>query len=170
LASVGKVNSKTANNPTPAGQCISQISDQPFTNPYGVLGTSPAFSPPLMFNARAKYDWEAGDYHAFMWVGANHVASMRNEPASFPSGLQQLPDGCLDNTGAPTTTLCKYEIAGYTTWDAAIGVGKESWTAELSCSNLTNSDASTNISSGQFLRQNFPLRPRVLTATIGYKF
>src|SRR5262249_10507525 len=29
------------NNPTPAGQCITQINGLPYTNPYGVLGTSP---------------------------------------------------------------------------------------------------------------------------------
>ena len=167
----GSPNKHLANNPTPKGQCITQINDVAYTNPYGVLGTSPAFSPPLMFNVRAKYDWLAGDFKAFAWVGANHVASMRNEPASFPDGtLTQANGGCLDNTGAPTTTLCKYEIAGYTTWDAAIGLGKDNWTAQLAGSNLTNSDASTNISSGQFLQQNFPLRPRVLTVQIGYKF
>ena len=167
----GTANKHIVNNPTPAGQCITQISGQPYTNPFGVLGTSPPFSPPLMFNMRAKYDWDAGAYKAFAWVGANHIAGQRNEPASFPDGtLPQSSGGCLDTAGAPTTTLCKYEIPGYTTYDGAIGFGKDNWTAQLTGSNLTNSDASTNISSGQFLQQNFPLRPRVLTAQIGIKF
>ena len=33
-------------NPTPLGDCITQINGLPYTNPYGVLDTSPAFSPP----------------------------------------------------------------------------------------------------------------------------
>jgi len=55
LTSEGTVAGK--NNPTPAGQCITQINGAPYTNPYGVLDTSPAFSPSVMFNVRARYDW-----------------------------------------------------------------------------------------------------------------
>ena len=73
-------------NPTPVGQCITQVNGLPYTNPYGVLGTAPAFSPPLLFNVRARYDFHYGDYKPFASVGMNHVGSMRNEPASFPDG------------------------------------------------------------------------------------
>ena len=164
----------TANRATAAGaavgSCITQINGQPFTNPYGVLGTSPAFSPPLQFNLRARYDMTFNDYKPYVMVGANHVGSMRNEPASFPSGdLQTSQGGCLVGT-APNTTLCKYVMPGYTTYDAAVGVAKDTWTAQLSGSNLSNSYASTNTSSGQFIKTEFPLRPRVLTLEFGYKF
>ena len=36
--------------------------------------------------------------------------------------------------------------------------------------NLSNSDAVTNISSGQFIKSEVPLRPRVLTFGLAYKF
>lgn len=150
-------------NPTPVGQCITQVNGKQYTNPYGVLGTSPAYSPPLQFNVRARYDWTFLDYKPFASLGANHVGSMRNEPASFPDGNDPAQN-------PPTTTLLKYTMPGYTTYDAAIGVSKDSWTAQITGSNLSNSDASTNTSSGQFIKTVVPLRPRVLTLQFGYKF
>ncbi len=155
-------NRATANGAA-VGSCITQVNGNPYTNPYGVLGTAPAYSPPLEFNLRARYDLTFNDYKPYVMVGANHIGSMRNEPASFPNG---------DAPGAnpPTTTLLLYTMPGYTTYDASVGVAKDNWTAELSGSNLTNSDASTNTSSGQFIKTVFPLRPRVLTLEFGYKF
>ena len=73
-------------------------------------------------------------------------------------------------TGQPTTTLLRYEIPGYTTYDGAIGVSKDNWTAQLTGSNLTNAYGPTNISSGQFIKSEIPLRPRVLMAQFGWKF
>jgi outer membrane receptor protein involved in Fe transport len=159
-----------ANNPTPKGQCITVVNSATFNNPYGQLDTSPAFSPPLEFNLRARWDQPVFDYKTFISVGANHIASQRNEPASFPSGnLPTSAGGCLVN-GVPNTTLCQYTMPGYTTYDAAIGVSKDQWTAQITGNNLTNSDASTYTSSNQFIKTEVPLRPRVLTLTFGYKF
>ncbi|MGO9945317.1 MAG: TonB-dependent receptor [Steroidobacteraceae bacterium] len=164
LSSAG-VTATTPSNPTPKGQCITQVNSIPYTNPYGVLNTSPPFSPPMEFNLRARYDFVVNDYKPFVWVGANHVGSQRNEPASFP-------DGNTSNlcTPIPTTTLCQYTMPGYTTYDAAIGVAKDNWTAQFSGSNLTNQDSSTNTNSYQFIKAETPLRPRVLTLGFGYKF
>ncbi len=153
-----------AANPTPVGGCITQIKSSSYTNPFGVLGTSPAFSPLFQFNLRARYDIVLGDYKPFVMFGANHVGSMRNEPASFPTGSSSF---C---TPVPTTTLCQYVMPSYTTYDASIGVAKDQWTVQVQGSNLTNSDASTNTSSGQFIESQVPLRPRVLTLGFGYKF
>jgi len=145
------------------GSCITQVKGLPYTNPYGVLDTAPAFSPPLQFNLRARYDWTSGDYKPFMMVGANHIGSMRNEPASFPNGN-------LPQYNPPTTTLLLYTMPGYTTYDASVGVAKDQWIVQASGSNLSNSDASTYTSSGQFIKSEVPLRPRVLTLQLGYKF
>ena len=136
-----------------------------YTNPYGVLNTSPAFSPPLSFNLRARYDMALGDYRPYVMAGANHIGSMRNEPASFPDG--NTSSLC---TPIPTTTLCQYTMPGYTTYDAGFGVAKDNWTASLSATNFTNVDASTNTSSAQFIKSEVPVRPRVLTVGFGYKF
>jgi outer membrane receptor protein involved in Fe transport len=151
-------------NPTPLGDCITQIKNSPYISPFGVDGTTPAYSPLEQFNLRARYDLNFGEYKPFVMVGANHVGSMRNEPASFPTGTSSF---C---SPVPTTTLCQYTMPGYTTYDGTLGVAKDNWTAQLSGANLTNSHASQNTSSGQFIESMVPLRPRVLTATIGYKF
>ncbi len=156
-------NRVSAYNPTPIGQCITTVKGLPYTNPYGVLGTRPAFSPPWMFNLRARYDWSAGEYKPFFWVGASHIGPQSNEPASFP-------DGNDPSQVNPTTTLLRYEIPGYTTYDAAIGVSRDNWTAQVVGSNLSNEYGPTNISSGQFIKSEIPLRPRVLMAQINYKF
>ena len=155
----------SAGNPTPLGTCITQVNGVPYTNPYGVLDTSPAFSPPLEFNLRVRYDWTFNDYKPFVSVGANHIATMRNEPASFPSGTTS--SLC---TPIPSTTLCQYVMPGYTTYDGAIGVAKDNWTVQFTGSNLSNSNASTYTNSDQFIQSTVPLRPRVLTAEFGYKF
>lgn len=145
------------------GSCIVQISGQAYTNPYGVLGTAPAFSPSAQFNVRARYDWVMGSTNAFWSLGVNHVDSMRNEPASFP-------DGNSPSQVVPTTTLLLYTIPAASTVDGSIGIDKDNWNAQITGSNLTNNSSPTNISSGQFIKQEFPMRPRVLTLQVGYKF
>jgi outer membrane receptor protein involved in Fe transport len=156
-----RVGTATAPNPTPIGQCITVVKGQPYTNPYGVLGTRPPFSPPWMFNVRARYDWSFNEYKPFAWLGASHIGPQSNEPASFPDGNLQ---------AVPTTTLLRYEIPGYTTYDGAIGVQRDSWTAQITGSNLTNVYGPTNISSGQFIKSEIPLRPRVVMAMVNWKF
>jgi len=154
--------SNIASSPT-FGQCISSVKGAPFENPFGALDTRPAYSPPLQFNLRARYDWTWLDYKSFAWVGASHTAHMYNEPATYQSG--NAPGEAI-----PTTTLLRYDMPGYTTYDAAIAVAKDNWNVQISGSNLTNSDASTFTSSAQFIKSEVPLRPRVLTLGFGYKF
>jgi len=124
-----------------------------------VLGTTPAFSPLFQFNLRARYDWTVNEYHPFVMVGANHVGSMRNEPASFPPGNLPTTEGGCEKNGIPNTTLCLYTMPGYTTYDAAIGVSKENWTVQVTGNNLSDSNASTYTSSNQFIESQVPLRP-----------
>ena len=88
---------------------------------------------------------------------------MHNEPASFPDGLSPAQN-------PPSTGFLRYTIPGYTTYDGAIGVSKDSWTVRLSGSNLSNSNAATNVSSAPFIRATIPLRPRVLMAEFNYRF
>ena len=127
------------------------------------MGTSLPFSPAGQFNLRARYDLAFNEYKTFVSVGANHISSMTNEPASYPSGNSP-------SQNPPTTTLLLYTMPGYTTYDASLGVAKDNWTVQVTGNNLSNSDASTNTSSGQFIKSEVPLRPRVLTLAIGYKF
>ena len=52
-----------------------------------MLGTRAPFSPAIMFNVRARYDWTMqGGYNAYAWAGANHIGEQSNQPQSFPDG------------------------------------------------------------------------------------
>jgi iron complex outermembrane recepter protein len=64
----------------------------------------------------------------------------------------------------------RFENPAYTTYDAALGVGKDAWTVNLYGQNLSNSNASTFVSTDQFIVAQTPLRPRVLGVSFGYKF
>jgi outer membrane receptor protein involved in Fe transport len=157
-----------AGNPTPAGSCITQVWDPitkmnvPLLNPLGAVGSTPAFSPTLQWNLRARYDWSVGDYHPFVSFGASYTGSMNNQPSSFTPG----PGG----TAVPTTTWLLYNQPAYTVYDAQLGVAKDRWRAMLYGTNLSNSHASTFTSSAQFIEAEVPLRPRVLGLTIGWSF
>jgi iron complex outermembrane receptor protein len=162
LSSAG-VTKGTPNNPTPAGQCVTQVNGVGYTNPYGVLGTRPAFSPPYMWNLRARYEWNSGAMRPFIQAGANTIAAYSNEPASFP-------DGNSPTQNPPTTTLLRYEIPAYTTYDAALGLSKDKWMLQVTGSNITNKQTPTNISSGQFIKSEIPIRPRVLMFQAYYTY
>ena len=61
-------------------------------------------------------------------------------------------------------------MPSYTTYDASVGIAKDAWTLQLVGNNLSNEDASMHTSSGQFIKSEVPLRPRVITLQFGYKF
>jgi hypothetical protein len=158
-------NPALAGTPT-YGQCITEsyqkgIGVEPLVNPFGAVGTRPAFSPAIEFNVRARYDWTFNDYKAFAMVGASHVGDMENNPATYTAGSTE---------PIPETTFLRYDQPGYTTYDASLGVAKDNWTAGIYGTNLTNSDASVYTSSAQFIKAEVPLRPRVLGLKFGYKF
>ena len=150
----------TPNNPTPAGECITVVAGRPYS--VGALNTAAPFSPPLVFNFRARYDWFSRGYNPFAWVGVSHTAAQRNEPGNFPDSSASGPIQLL--------TVLRYAIPAYTTYDAGIGVIHDYWTVKLTGSNLANSSAATNISYGQFIKATVPLRPRVLMAELAYRF
>src|SRR6202041_2664268 len=61
-------NIASAGNPTPVGECIHTIKGNPYTNPYGVLGTRSPFSPAQEWNIRARYDFNINEYKPFVWA------------------------------------------------------------------------------------------------------
>ncbi len=171
IKSVGGANDPNGikGNPTPAGACITQVWDPitsqnvPLLNPLGAVGATPAFSPTLQWNARARYDWTMlNDYNAFVSFGASYTGSMNNQPSSFTPA----PPG----NAIPTTTWLLYNQPAYTVYDAQLGVAKDHWRVMAYGTNLSNSHASTFTSSAQFIEAEVPLRPRVLGLTMGYSF
>jgi iron complex outermembrane receptor protein len=148
------------------GQCITQVKVsggqvQSFANPFGTVGSTPAFSPKFQGNLRARYDWTFEEYHPYVQGGVSYTGSMFNQPATYPSGAGVV---------IPSTTYLRYEQAAYATFDAAIGVTRDRWSAQLFGTNLLDSHASTFTSSAQFIKAEVPLRPRVIGLKIGASF
>jgi outer membrane receptor protein involved in Fe transport len=165
-----------AQNPTAAGACITAVKgtvldangnpvagNAEVVNALGSLGDTPAFSPKNQYNLRLRYDWTSGEYKSFAMVGANHTDTMDNTPSSFKAGSTA-------GFEVPTTTWARFTMPGYTTYDASVGVAKDNWTAELYGANLANNNASQFTTSGQWIRAETPLRPRVLGLKFGLKF
>ncbi|MDP9082539.1 MAG: TonB-dependent receptor [Pseudomonadota bacterium] len=156
-----------ANNPSSGtfGRCITEVVNPagvlaPLVSVYGPQGGTPAFSPKLQYNLRARYDWASNDYKPYVMAGVNHVGGMYN----------QIDNGTTNYVGNPFTTLLRYYQPGYTTYDASLGIAKDNWTAEAFGTNLSNSNASVFTSSAQFIKSEVPLRPRVVGVKFGYKF
>jgi iron complex outermembrane receptor protein len=142
--------------PAPAGTNCFAVTD-----PYGPIGAPSANSPPLQFSVRARYEWTVNGYLPFVQVAASHSGHSFTQAGSNPTIAQ---------AGGLTTSRLRFENPAYTTYDASIGVAKDAWYANIYGENLSNSNASTFISAQQFIVAQTPLRPRVLGASIGYKF
>ena len=135
------------------GQCITQVAGQPYPNPFGVVGAAAANSPRFQGSMVARYEWTIDAYKAFASLDGSYTGSQTNEPANYISG---------DTQTVPNTTYLRYAIPAYGTIGGSLGFKRDTWMVELIGSNLFNSDASTFTSSGQFIKAETPLRPRVI--------
>lgn len=122
-------------------------------NPFGQEGGGTAFSPAAQWNFRARYDWVIKDYKPWVQLGVTHTDHYFNTVPTAPNG---------DLVSVITTTFLRYDIPSYSVWDGSLGVAKDNWTVQLYGQNLGDNNAPTFISSGQFIKAEFPLRPRVL--------
>lgn len=133
----------------------------PVQNPFGSVGFPSADAPPLQFSLHGRYEWHLDSYVPYVQIGAFHTAHSFTQAGANPT---------FSLGGAISTSRGRFENPAYTTYDASIGVAKDPWHFSLSCENLTDSNASTFISSQQFITAQTPLRPRVITGTFGYQF
>jgi outer membrane receptor protein involved in Fe transport len=130
-------------------------------NPYGAKGSPSANAPPVQFSLHARYEWHIAGYVPFIQAGAFHTAHSFTQAGANPT---------FHLGGVVSTSRGRFENPAYTTYDAAIGVSKDAWRFTVSCENLSNSNASTFVSSQQFITAQTPLRPRVISGTFGYSF
>jgi iron complex outermembrane recepter protein len=130
-------------------------------NPFGTVGSPSANAPPVQFSLHARYEWHIAGYVPFIQAGAFHTAHSFTQAGANPT---------FHLGGTVSTSRGRFENPAYTTYDAAIGVSKDAWRFTVSCENLSNSNASTFISSQQFITAQTPLRPRTITGTFGYSF
>ena len=134
---------------------------QPVSNPFGGIGSPSANAPPVQFNLHARYEWHINGWVPYIQAGAFHTAHSFTQAGANPT---------YHLGGTVSTSRGRFENPAYTTYDAAIGVAKDAWRFALTCENLNDSNASTFISSQQFITAQTPLRPRVITGTFGYSF
>jgi outer membrane receptor protein involved in Fe transport len=157
------------NNPKSAnfGKAITQNCDltgancAPITNPFGPIGSPSADAPPIQFSLRARYEWTFAGYTPFVQLAASHSGHSFTQAGSNPTIAQ---------AGAVTTGRLRFENPAYTTYDASLGVAKDAWFVNAYAENLSNSNASTFVSTDQFIVAQTPLRPRILGVSVGYKF
>jgi outer membrane receptor protein involved in Fe transport len=133
----------------------------PVTNPFGPVGSPSANSPPMQFSLRARYEWTVVGYSPFVQFGATHSGHSFTQAGSNPTIAQ---------AGAVTTGRLRFENPAYSTYEASFGVAKDAWLVTVYGENLSNSNASTFVSTDQFIVAQTPLRPRVLGASFAYKF
>jgi iron complex outermembrane receptor protein len=117
-------------------------------NPYGPVGSPLANAPLLQWNLRVRDEIPLGDYRAFCQFGAQHMG---------------------DSVSA-TGNVISYDQPSFTTYDAALGVAKDAWSAEIFGQNLTSVNASSGTNAGQFVQAQTVIRPRIAGARFRYKF
>jgi iron complex outermembrane recepter protein len=133
----------------------------PVTNPFGPVGSPSADAPPIQFSLRARYEWNFAGYNPFVQVGATHSGVSFTQAGSNPT---------IAEAGAVSTGRLRFENPAYSTFDASCGVAKDAWLVTAYGQNLANSNASTFVSTDQFIVAQTPLRPRILGVSIAYKF
>jgi outer membrane receptor protein involved in Fe transport len=68
------------------------------------------------------------------------------------------------------STHINYTDPGYSTLDAALGMSKDQWTAQIYGQNLTDERGIVFTSASQAIETQTVIRPRVLGVRLGYKF
>jgi outer membrane receptor protein involved in Fe transport len=147
-----QVNSPTILNNNPAtgnvGKPVLGANGLPIPNVFGQQGSPLGESPEIQANLRLRYEFPIGEYKAFSQVGGQYYGR------SFSTV------GTVDN----------YEMGGWATIDASVGVAKDAWNVQFFAQNLANRDASVYTNSAQFILTEVPLRPRIAGVQFGYKF
>jgi hypothetical protein len=138
------------NNPsaTPAGQ--------PFSNPAGSLGSPLAGAPPFEGNVRVRYEFRWNGYDAFVQSTAEHQSH------SLATTNFLTPDVQGNSTA--------YELPGFTTYDGAVGIGKDGWLLQLVGANLSDTRAQLFANYAQFYKAVTVSRPRTIGLRFSYKF
>ncbi len=120
----------------------------PLLSVFGPQGGTPAFSPKVQYNVRARYDWSFNDFKPYVGAGANHVGSM----------YSQIDNGTTTTSATRSPLCCDTTSRGTRPTMPRTGIAKDNWTVEAFGTNLGNSDASTFTSSAQFIKSEVPLR------------
>ena len=129
---------------------------QPFQNPGGALDSPLAGAPPFQGNIRARYELALKGFDAFAQLGAVHQSHSL-------ASTDQLGIDLQGNSLA-------YNLAGFTTYDGALGVGRDEWLVQLYGENLTDTRAELYANYWQFYKGITVNRPRTVGLRLSFKF
>lgn len=107
---------------------------------------------PFQGNIRVRYEFALDGYEAFVQIAALHQAH----------SLATTDKLSLDLQGKSVD----YNLPPFTTYDGALGVGKNGWLAQIYGENLTDTRAELYENYHQYYRAITVSRPR----TIGFRF
>ncbi|HEY1313330.1 MAG TPA: TonB-dependent receptor [Steroidobacteraceae bacterium] len=122
------------------------------SNPGGALGSPLAGAPPFQGNIRARYEFGFNGYAPFAQIDAVHQSH----------SLATTDQLALDLQG----NSIAYDLPAFTTYDAALGVGKDGWLVQGYAENLTDTRAQLYANYWQWYKAVTVNRPR----TIGLRF
>jgi outer membrane receptor protein involved in Fe transport len=135
---------------------LQDANQQTIPNPGGVLGSPLAGAPAFQGNIRGRYEIAFGDYNTFAQLGAVHQSRSLSTTDQFGVDLQ-------NNSTA-------YNLPPFTTYDAALGVGKDAWLAQLYGQNLTDTRAQLFANYSQYYKGITVNRPRTIGLHFSYSF
>jgi hypothetical protein len=124
-------------------------------NPGGPLGSPLAGAPPFQGNIRARYEFAINGYAPFAQIDAVHQSHSL-------ATTNQLP---LDLQGNSTA----YDLPSFTTYDGALGVGKDTWVVQVYGENLTDTRAQLYANYWQWYKAITVSRPRTIGLRFSYK-
>jgi len=127
------------------GTCTNIVSVE---NIFGTPGTKMANAPEIQFNIRARYDWNWGDFSPYVGAAIQYQ----------------------DESLSSATAVNAYVQPSWTTMDASVGVSRNSWSAELYITNLTDENKSVYTTASQFILVEVPMRPQTVGLRFGYNF
>ena len=125
-------------------------------NPSGPLGSPLAGAPPFQGNVRARYELAIYGCESFAQVNAVHQAHSLATTYRLEPDLQ----------GGSTA----YDLPGFTTFDAALGAGKDAWLVQVYGENLTDTRAQLYANYTQWYKGVTVSRPRTIGLRLSYKF
>jgi iron complex outermembrane receptor protein len=135
---------------------LQSSSGQKLSNPGGALGSPLAGSPCFQGNARARYELTLNGYRAFAQIGTVHQSH----------SLASTNQLTLDLQG----NSIAYDLPPFTTYDAALGVGKDAWLVQAYGENVTDTRAQLYANYAQFYKAVTVSRPRTMGLRFSYKF
>ena len=131
-------------------------SGEKVSNPSGALGSALAAAPPFQGNIRARYEFPFNSYDAFAQIDAVHQSH----------SLATTDQLSLDLQG----NSIAYDLPAFTTYDGALGVGKDTWLVQVYGENLTDTRAELYANYWQWYKAITVSRPRTIGLRFSYKF